>query len=322
MKNRREFLSVLILLSLLLCFSPGAYTQSARDPERDLHVSFSGRPDGRDFEFVFGEISNQSANRYGCVLLTFNLATSRGSHLGVVSVEVTSLLPRTTQRYEKRLPLPTGQISLKSVSECEVKRLPDAPEILSFTAEPMRINKGETVTLGWRTGNAERVFFGEPNPEWSQNTSSEPIRAPRGVEPSGSLQVHPSQTTVYRLQAQKGGRSTFKDLTVEVTSAPPLPGFCTISGRIDRDRREYRTRVDLYRPDGSGRPLFSTTVNGGQYRFPRVPEGTYRVIPKGNYPTGSGGSGGLAPFPSSPQPVLCQPNGSHRADFKIRSTEG
>jgi uncharacterized protein DUF1353 len=109
----------------------------------------------------------------------------------------------------------------------------------------------------------------------------------------------------------------------DVPGTPPVSGFCTISGFINRDSRAYNTRVDLYRP-GSKTPLFSTAVNGrGQYNFSRVPVGDYLVIPKGTYPEveNPGRMGGIGPIPYS-QRVSCQPNGSHRADFRIGSSEG
>jgi hypothetical protein len=95
-------------------------------------------------------------------------------------------------------------------------------------------------------------------------------------------------------------------------------GSCTISGQISNDKAEYATTVGLYAA-GSAQPLLSTPVNSsGGYRFSSVPEGNYQVILKGRYPNGELAIG---PIPRS-QAISCQPNGSHRVDFRIGSREG
>jgi hypothetical protein len=366
MKNRREFLNVLMLLSLLLIFSPEAYAQPAKDPERDLHVSFSTRPAGQDFESVFGTVRNDSANRYPCVLLTFNLAASSDQGrrpLGVVSVEVPGLPPRSVSRYEKRLPFPAGQISLQSVGECSEQR--DGQSVVIYENPNF---EGRSRSFGIGT---HRLFTEE---DFNDVTSS--IKVPAGLavivydhadEGGGRglwvdfLEDQPDLSKYYfndkisslvvfnserpgflyaRNSIQNGefvaghwdrvrarGNPVNPNPVVgkprppTVPETPPSSGLCTISGFINRDREAYATRVGLHRHDGSGRPLFSTTVSGGRYRFPRVPAGNYLVIPRGRYPAGSGRSGSLAPFPSS-HPVSCRPDGSHVVDFSINSTEG
>jgi hypothetical protein len=326
MKNRHEFLSVLMLLPLLPFFSPGVYAQLAKDPQQDLSVTFSSRREGNDPGSVVGAVRNNSANAYPCVRIEFDLSTrfdlrppgQEGRHLGVLPVEVHNLQPRGVRDYQQRLPFPAG-IGLKSVSECPAppdKELPDAPQILSFTVAPQRIRAGQTATLQWRTANTDHVFVGEGNPRWP-HTSPEPIVAPRAVEPSGSLQVRPSQTAKYRLHAQKGGRSTFDDVTVEVTSPPTPAATCTITGRLSGklrwDTRDDRgqpvsftlTHIDMTTP-GAAQPV-RTRVQGREYIFTNVPAGqTYKIFP---------GS-----FRSQPREraVSCRPNTTHRGvDFEI-----
>lgn len=329
MKDKNEFLRTM-MLSLLIFYSIGVYAQSVRNPQQDLSITFSSKRDGENGS-VFGRIVNKSANAYPCVTIQFDLYTrydllppgEKSRHLGVLNVEVLNLNPRAVQDYQKELPYKAG-IGFKSISEClnpPPKVLPDAPKILSFTAEPVRIRAGETTTLQWRTTNTDQVFVGEANPEFS-TSNLEFIRNPRAIESSGSLQVTPSQTIKYSLQAKKGGRSTIATLTVEVTSAS-RSGVCTISGQILKDKTEYATKIGLYRVGDTSRRLFSSAVNStGQYRFINVPEGKYLVIAKGRYPFLGEKLGSLAPFPSS-QEVTCQPNRLIRVPhFTIRSNEG
>ena len=322
MKNRHEFLSILMLLSLCLFFIPGVYTQLAKDPQQDLSVSFSSKHEVTDPGSVFGVVTNKSANAYPCVRIEFDLYTrfdlrragEESRHLGVLSVELKDVHPRSVRDYQQQLPFPAG-IGLKSISECPEhppKRLPDAPEILSFTIAPPRIHLGQTATLQWRTANTDHVFVGERNPEWP-HSSSEPIRAPRSIEPSGSLQVSPSQNVTYRLEATKEGKSTFKSVTVEVTSSPTPAATCSITGRVsgrlqwedDRGQTVSLTHIYLTTP-GADQPV-RAQIRENRYIFANVPAGqTYKIYP-GN-------------FRSQPQErdVPCRPNKTHgEVNFRI-----
>jgi hypothetical protein len=325
MKNRHEFLHRMILLALLIFFSIGVYAQAAKDPQRDLTVSFSSKHEGADSGSVFGVVRNSSANPYPCVRLEFNLSTrfdlrppgEESRHLGVLPVEVLNLQPRTARDYEERLPFPAG-IGLKSVSECpeKPKRLPDAPEILSFTAARTSIHAGDTTTLQWRTANSEQVFFGERNPEWPK-TSSETILMPRDIELSGSLQVNPPQTVTYVLEAKKGAGSVFKFVTVEVTNPPTPPATCSITGQVfgkltwktvdDRGNpiSPTLTHIEMKVPGAS--QSVAARIQGRRYIFRNVPAGkTYRIFP------------GF--FRAQPQEIMvfCQPNTPHTGiDFVI-----
>jgi hypothetical protein len=329
MKNRHEFLSVLMLLALFVFFSPRAYAQFAKNPQRDLSVTFSSRHEGQDPGAVFGVVRNNSTDAYPCVRIEFDLYTrfdlrppgQERRHLGVLPVQVQNLQPHGVRDYEQRLPHPAG-IGLKSVSQCPeqpAKALPDAPEILSFTVAPQRIHTGQAATLQWRTTNTDRVFVGERNPEWP-HVSPEPIRAPRGIEPSGSLHVSPSQTATYRLEAKKQGRSTFQEVTVEVTSSPTPPATCSITGELfaNRPKLQWDTTDDRGQPvsftlthvfmetPGVAEAVLAP-VQGREYSFANVPAGqTYKIFPSN--------------FRSQPpeRVVSCRPNTTHRGvDFEI-----
>ena len=320
MKNRHEFLRIVMLFPLLVFLNTVANAQS---PQQDLSVLVSTLNQGADLSSVFGTVKNKSDNAYPCVRLDFDLYTrsdprSTGNerrHLGILQVNVLGLQPRGERDYEKQLPFRAGGLMLKSVSECRPKELPDAPEILSFTAEPARINAGETTTLRWRTANIDQLFFGKRNPQWP-DTSSDPILTPRGIDPAGSFPVNPSQTSTYVLEAKKGGRSVIKMVTVEVTSAPTPPATCSITGQVD-GKLTWNTM------DDRGNPISPTLrfiemktmgvseprrarIQGRTYIFADVPAGQrYRISP------------GL--FRSQPKEhtVICRPNTTHRLNFVI-----
>ncbi len=124
MKEHRGFLWVLALLPLLVSLDSGAYAQSTRNPERDLGISFSRETERTEFGAVYGEVENKSANTYPCVRVQFNIyepfvrENVWGRHLGVVSVEVRNVLPRSTRKYHQPFTSKAPVIVLKSVSEC------------------------------------------------------------------------------------------------------------------------------------------------------------------------------------------------------------
>jgi hypothetical protein len=318
MKDWQNLLS--LLCSLMLFCSPRAYAQLAHDPQRDVSVTFSSRHEGQDPGAVFGVVRNNSTTAYPCVRIAFDLYTrfdlrppgQKGRHLGVLYVEVKNIQPRSVRDFEQRLPYPAG-VGLESVRSCQ--ELPDAPEILSFTVTPKRIHAGATATLQWRTANTDHVFVGEGNLGWSR-TSPEPIVAPRAVKSSGSLQVSPSQTVKYRLQAQKGGRSTFNDVAVEVTNPATPKATCSITGRIF-GKLQWDVRGDRGQPYSvklthicmttPGADPVRAPVRQGKYKFSNVAAGkTYRISPDN--------------FRAQPRyiTVSCQPNISYTGkDFKI-----
>jgi len=95
---------------------------------------------------------------------------------------------------------------------------------------------------------------------------------------------------------------------------PPPPGFCTISGRVADDRPPYQTQLRLVRPDGSATPFSVRAVNR-EYKFTDVPEGTYQVRGKGNYPTN------LGIFADDNSLVTCRRDERVILNFGIRSFE-
>jgi len=179
---------------------------------------------------------------------------------------------------------PTGRLQRPT------KTMPDPPKILSFTSTPERIQAGETVTLQWSTANTDQVIVGEGHPEWLQ-TRGEAIDTPLSSELSGSLQVSPSQTITYALQAKKGGRSVFKFLTIQVTSVPTPPATCSITGQIfgkltwrstdDRGQPFSATLKGMYMRSSEGDERVNVRLQGRTYTFTNVPAGqTYKISPE------------------------------------------
>lgn len=86
---------------------------------------------------------------------------------------------------------------------------PEPPRIVSFEAEPSRIERGQSATLRWSV---------------SGETTSITIDPGIGsVDAKGSRQVFPSASTTYTLRASGPGGSDSRSVTVSVTEPPPPP---------------------------------------------------------------------------------------------------
>jgi len=84
---------------------------------------------------------------------------------------------------------------------------PPAAPTASLTANPNTVEKGQSTTLTWETSNATDV-------------SIEGIGA---VDPNGSKQVTPEESTTYTLTAKGAGGSQQATARVTVTAPPPPP---------------------------------------------------------------------------------------------------
>ena len=83
----------------------------------------------------------------------------------------------------------------------------------SLTANPNNIQQGDSTTLTWQTTNATDV-------------SLEGIGS---VQPNGSQQVTPTQSTTYRLTARGAGGTQEATARVTVTQPPPPPAAAALS---------------------------------------------------------------------------------------------
>lgn len=82
--------------------------------------------------------------------------------------------------------------------------------VRSFTASPMQVVAGETVTLAWdaaNIGDGSHILPGN-------------IRLGGSV---GTVQVQPQETTTYRLIVRSGSQEITREVTVVVTPRPPSP---------------------------------------------------------------------------------------------------
>src|SRR5579864_1355163 len=84
---------------------------------------------------------------------------------------------------------------------------PPASPTASISVDPNSIQKGQSATLSWQTTNATDV-------------SIDGIGA---VQPSGSQQVSPTDSTTYHLTAKGAGGTTDATTRITVTQAPPPP---------------------------------------------------------------------------------------------------
>ncbi len=91
--------------------------------------------------------------------------------------------------------------------QVERPALVSVPRIDSFTAEPARVERGQSITLRWATTNADNVSI-------DQGVGA--------VAVSGSRQLFPTGTTTYALIARGGTGSDTRTVTVEVVAPPPV----------------------------------------------------------------------------------------------------
>jgi peptidoglycan-associated lipoprotein len=84
---------------------------------------------------------------------------------------------------------------------------PPAAPTASLTANPESVDKGQSTTLTWQTTNATDVA----------------IEGIGAVQPSGSQQVTPSESTTYTLSAKGTGGTQQATARVTVNTPPPPP---------------------------------------------------------------------------------------------------
>ena len=103
---------------------------------------------------------------------------------------------------------------LLTVSGCKKKETPPPPPpppppapTASLSASPSTVEKGQSTTLTWQTQNATDVS----------------IDGIGSVEPSGSRQVTPPDSTTYRLTAKGPGGTQEATARVTVSAPPPPP---------------------------------------------------------------------------------------------------
>jgi len=113
-----------------------------------------------------------------------------------------------------------ASLMLLTTAGCKKKEAPPPPPTppppqptASLTANPNNIQQGDSTTLTWQTTNATDV-------------SLEGIGS---VQPNGSQQVTPTQSTTYRLTARGAGGTQEATARVTVTQPPPPPAAAALS---------------------------------------------------------------------------------------------
>ena len=167
--------------------TPAAPPKPAPQPESNVVLTVRSNLYG-DTVYIDGQAKGSTPQ---------NLALEPGQY--TVSVEKEGYKP-----YEKQVELTPGKnITLWAKLEPKVIA---APLINYFDADSLRITKGQSSTLRWRTQNAKVVE----------------ITGIGGVPLSGSRQIEPSQTTNYVLIAtNKEGREVKKEIRITVELKPP-----------------------------------------------------------------------------------------------------
>ena len=114
---------------------------------------------------------------------------------------------------------------------------PSAVRIVSFTAEPSSIERGQSATLRWSVANATDISIDQ-----SLGT----------VAANGSRQVFPANSTTYTLTARGASGTDTRSVTVEVSSPappPPPPPAATVNGSEMLSREAQDAYFDYDKSD-------------------------------------------------------------------------
>ena len=215
MKNRAVF-TTLMLVSLLVLLTPLTHAQSATAMQRDLVVSQRSSAGHGQFGAVNGKVKNNSANHYACVRLDFNLWTrydmrqagQPARHLGVLSLELQDLQPRSEREFFKPLPFAAG-IEPKPVSECTGRITePTAPT----GSAPIPVNEQRVVLYENPnfTGREMRLGIG-PHSLGDFNDMASSIKVPDGLV-----------VIVYEHSTQNVGHGLWVDFLEDQPNLGPL----------------------------------------------------------------------------------------------------
>lgn len=132
--------------------------------------------------------------------------------------------PTTSRLYGIKLAGADGAV-LGFASVTVRSSLPTVPNIVAFTADPMEVDEGQTVTLHWATENATALSISPTVPGFT------------GAEADGSLEFAPAFTglgdtreavTIYTLTAQNGTFADTATLGITVRARPVIDSFTAI----------------------------------------------------------------------------------------------
>jgi RHS repeat-associated protein len=128
------------------------------------------------------------------------------------------------------------------------------PQINAFTAEPASMKRGESATLSWQTLYAESCVI-EPG-----------IGA---VDPSGSVSVTPTDSTVYKLTAEGAGDPATAAATVTIENSAPV-------AQAGPDRDVFVD--DTVMLDGSGSVDVDQDSLNFSWNFVSIPQGSTAAL--------------------------------------------
>lgn len=139
-----------------------------------------------------------------------------------------------------RVPEPVKQVAVTTPPPPPpaVVRTPAAqtPVIDSFTADPTRMERGQSATLRWAVSNATEI------------TIDQGLGA---VQASGSRQVFPGTSMTYTLTARSAAGAVQRQVTVEVVAAPAPPTSTVSSSVNPADRLRAEAQDVLFAYDSS-----------------------------------------------------------------------
>jgi len=154
------------------------------------------------------------------------------------------------------------------------------PEIVSFTAAPSSINKGDRSILTWKTKNAAEVII-------------EPIGI-KTFKSSGSNEVRPDKTTTYTLMARnKEGKKVRQEVKVKVeilrpkivpTKIVPIIKAAFLRGTYTIQQKSNRRYMDAHEGSNDNSVVTRGRQNNDTQRWILTPLGknTYTIQQKSN----------------------------------------
>jgi len=104
-----------------------------------------------------------------------------------------------------------GEDETEATETCSVEvTIPKRPEILTFTANPGKVDPGGSSVLKWKTSNADKIYLESER-----------------VEAAGEKEVFPEATTTYRLTVEGEGGKEMETVNVNVRAlmAPEILTF-------------------------------------------------------------------------------------------------
>jgi peptidoglycan-associated lipoprotein len=144
------------------------------------------------------------------------------------------------------------------------------PVVVSFTAEPSSIERGQTAVLRWSVSNATDVAI-DHGIGTVQNTGTSPLR--------------PSDTTTYTLTASGAGGTTTATATITLTApAPPPPPTSitrnpigTFTSRVESDLQDVLFDYDSNNIRDDARNALSADADALKKIFADFPAATINV---------------------------------------------